>query len=183
MCYEHFAQLLIHVPSSKLGGDCPASAVSNIAKFTLEDHLNCRFGRVGYIKKYPIPTDAPESKGDLGMVIGFEPATPSNLLIYVPRTNAIVSRGHFTPVTDLTEFKLLMADRSKGATFDEGCISTMSEHTNHPTTVEDTNPFVELDDIEATINSLFDSSSIPGYNLSDLNRQMHVEPAIEFFWS
>ena len=53
--------------------------------------MNCRFGRVDYIEKYPtgIPTDAPESKGNLGM------AERAKGAVY--NDDCIHSRAEFTP--------------------------------------------------------------------------------------
>ena len=126
------------------------------------------------------------------MVVGFEPATPSNLLIYVPRTNSIVSRGQFTPINDLTQFKVIMAERSKGAIFSDDCIHSLSESSPTDDVIDTA---VDPDDYDAVVNSLplpFSyyaavanslplSSAFPVYNLSDLNRQMKADPAIDLF--
>ena len=159
-----------------MGGACPGSFADNFAKITFNELTAARFGRVGYFKTYPVPQGDLDAKGELGMVVGFEPATPSNLLVYLPRTNAIVSRGDFKEVKDLTEFKELMSARAKGAPITADAIQTRREFLQ-----SNTSPLLD-DGIETVINSIQTAQSAnPDFNISDLNVQMKATNAIAIF--
>ena len=176
LCMEHMVQLSLHIPNDHLGGACPGSFADNFTKLTFDEFIAARFGRVGYFKTYPIPQGDLDAKGELGMVVGFEPATPSNLLVYLPRTNAIVSRGDFKEVKDLTEFKELMTARAKGAPITADAIQTRREFLqSNASTIPD-------DGIETVINSLqVTQSANPDFSIADLNIQMKAQNAIAIF--
>lgn len=188
-CYQTMAQIMNHYPSSHLQGASPASFAQGIAKLTLDNILDARFGRIGYFKKYPVPQDQTESRGELGMVVGFEPATPTNLLIYVPKTNSIVSRGTFQETADISEFKELMAYRAKGATIDENSFSTDNisiSFSQSPQEPFDTSEAIDgtgqSDIVAAIINSLkAEPSAAVNYDISALNVPMRAAQAISIF--
>ena len=173
VCFEHIVHLSNHIPNDKLGGASPGSFASNFNKLTFEDITTAQFGKIGYFKRYPIPTEALDLKGDLGMIVGFEPATPTNVLVYIPRTNNIVSRGEFTPVKDLSEFKELMKARAKGGIIDDSVYQSKSEFMQ-----------IERNDmpdegLETIVNSI--EHALAAYNIIDLNKQMRAAQAISIF--
>ena len=181
-CLETMTHLHNHIPSPKLGGAAPGSLANNFNKMQFEEFINAQFGRVGYFKRYPIPKEELEAKGELGMVVGFEPATPSNLMVYLPRTNSIVSRGDFKEVKDLTEFKALMKERAKGGILDDSVFQSSSEFLrqapveNPGDETEEANPFNHI------VNSLQKAQSAnPTFDITNLNSPMRIQQAIAIF--
>ena len=80
--------------NSKSAPNSPAE-IYGLRLLTAKEMIATAFGKLGYFK---IPTDqqtndlAPQA--ELGIVVGYEASSPSNLKVYVPSRRQVVIRSH-----------------------------------------------------------------------------------------
>jgi hypothetical protein len=102
------------VPNSKTAPETPNMILKGV-RGSAQDMLNNRFGKTGMFKR-----PGNQSRGDAadpGMIVGYEPATPTNLQVYLPQSRSVVVRKQYTPLAIPAVYEQLAAiaeeERSK----------------------------------------------------------------------
>jgi len=121
--YKHLADWSIQrinmLPNSKSFPRTPGE-IYGIVPLSMDEVMKTEFGTAGIFK---VPsnqrTDDLSPQGEQGIVVGYEPAHPSNLKIFVPERGCIVIRNQHQIIPVPSEFISALVDSVEDSTNDE----------------------------------------------------------------